>query len=297
MPTLRVIVFDVQHGFCAFLKSPTGHTLLIDCGRGELFSPVGYIVENELSETVTYDGYKLTRLIVSHPHDDHIEDIETVIEKFKPAMLSRQEYDWEDIKEPSAEEEYENLNIYSDWQETYNQPVTQPPDWGVDIEQFFLTPGLAKQIDEDKYVNNSSIVVVVTFNGTRFSEKFLFGADMEQAGWEELLKRDLFTKAVEGVDFYVTSHHGHTSGFSTLLYNAMGRPIVNIVSAHRRDESVDTRYSSEEYTQGTQLNGETRRMLSTRKDGSIFIDVNEEGKFLLRMYKLQANLKKQFASW
>ena len=297
MTKLRVVVFDVQHGFCAFVKSPTGHVLLIDCGKGEEFSPVEYILANELSGAATYNGYRLTKLIISHPHDDHMEDIGTVIKKFQPAVLLRQKYDWEDIKEAGEEEEYENLDTYADWQQTYNQPVANHPDWGLDIKSFFLTPEHAKKIDEAKYVNNSSIVVVVTFKGTCFAEKFLFGGDIEQSGWEELLNTESFKSAVKGVDFYISSHHGHTSGFSTALFDAMGRPILNIVSAHRRDESVDSRYSNEEHASGAHVNGEKRRMLSTRKDGSVFIDVNAEGKYSLYTRKLAANLKQESYRW
>jgi len=297
MAKLRMIVFDVQHGFCAFLKSPTGHTLMIDCGKGDEFSPAEYILENEVNGTVRYKGYKLTKLIISHPHDDHIEDIETISTKFPPAILRRQRYDWDEIKAPEMEEEYQNLEIYADWQEKYNNPIENPPTWGVDIQDFCLAPGEAKKVDDAKYVNNSSIVVMLTFNGTEYSERFLFGGDIEQAGWAELLKMESFKNTVKGVDFFITSHHGHTSGFSTELFEVMGRPILNIVSAHRRDENVDKRYSSEEYASGTELDGEKRRMISTRNDGSIFIDVSGEGQFSLRTRRIPPNLKQKSFSW
>jgi len=289
---MRVIVFDVQHGFCAFVKSPTGHTLLIDCGRGELFSPVEYILAHELKDTVSYDGFPLTQLIVSHPHDDHIEDIHRVTTKLQPAILYRQRYDWDEVKQPDvATDEYENLDHYAQWQRTYNAPVVNPPDWGIDIQTFRLTPDEAKEVDEAKFINNSSIVVVVTFKGTRFSEKFVFGGDVEEGAWTALLERQSFKDAVAGADFFVDPHHGHSSGFSAAVLDAMGRPILNIISAHSRDESVDSRYSKEEYALGTTFNGEKRRMLSTRKDGSIFIDVTEEGKFLIRTFHLIPNLE------
>lgn len=44
MENLRVIIFNVEHRFCAFVKSPAGRTLLIDCGKTAKFSPIQYTV-------------------------------------------------------------------------------------------------------------------------------------------------------------------------------------------------------------------------------------------------------------
>jgi competence protein ComEC len=285
----RVIVFDVQHGFCAFVKSSTGCTLMIDCGKGDDFSPVDYILKHELGDATPHNGYRLTKLIVTHPHDDHIEDIANLKANLAPAILQRQHYNWEAIKAPGAGgDEYENLDLYAAWQTTYSEPVKVEPNWGMQIQTFSLTPDQAYGLDKSKYVNNSSIVTIVTIPGTQFSEKFLFGGDVEQAGWDTLLKQDGVKKAVQGVDFYVAPHHGHSSGFSTALYDAMGsRPFLNLVSVHSRDEHLDSRYSSSDFARGVKFGGEDRYVLSTRKDGSIFVDVSAEGKFWVHTENLR----------
>lgn len=288
---LRVIVFDVEHGFCAFVKSPTGHTLMIDCGKTEDFSPVTYILKNELGGTVARNGYRLTKLIITHPHDDHIEDISNLTSKLAPSILQRQRYDWDAIKEPdSGDDEYQNLDHYAAWQIKYSEPVTEEPEWGMLIDTFHLTPKEALALDETKFVNNSSIVTVVSVTGTKFAEKFLFGADVEQAGWDALLKRSVFRNAIAGTDFFVAPHHGHTSGFSTALFETMGKPILNLVSVHSRDDNLDLRYSSKDYASGVEIDGSRRYMLSTRYDGSIFVDVGSEGRFSVYTLNLPANV-------
>ena len=188
MPNLRVIIFDVEHGSCAFIKSPTGLTMFIDCGRSEEFSPVEYVAANELRDTVPFRGYSLTRLVISHPHDDHIEDIETLTSKLEPFYLKSQNYDWEEVKAEESDE-YENLDLYAEWKESYVPSKEARPDWGVDVTYFYLTPEEAKKLDEAKYVNNSSIVVLVTHKGTKFTDKFLFGGDMEEAGGQHCSTR------------------------------------------------------------------------------------------------------------
>lgn len=276
----RVIVFDVEHGFCAFVKSPTGETLMIDCGRKKSFSPVVYVIDNELG------GARLTQLIVTHPHDDHIEDIESVTSKLPPRILHRQRYDWEKVKESEAD--YDNLDHYSAWQETYNAPAPAV-NWGMDIKVFYLTPAQAQTLNQDNWVNNSGMVIVVTITGTKFREKFVFGADVETDGFGELLKSPAFRQAVAGADFYIASHHGHSSGFSTELYAAMGKPILNLISVTSGDEHVDARYASAEYALGTKVDGEERYSLTTRTDGSIFIDIDDEGRFYVHVHDLDDN--------
>jgi hypothetical protein len=62
----------------------------------------------------------------------------------------------------------------------------------------------------------------------------------------------------------------------------MGKPILNIVSIHNYDEHIDDRYCQEAYALGkTFPDGSTRRMMTTRKDGTITISVNDEGKYWL----------------
>jgi hypothetical protein len=91
------------------------------------------------------------------------------------------------LKESDAD--YKKLDVYSSWQETYNGTLAIFPDYGMKI-QTLLTLEEAKQVSEAKYVNNSSIVVVATVIGTKFSEKFVFAGDMETAGWQALLAKN-----------------------------------------------------------------------------------------------------------
>ncbi len=276
----RVIVFDVEHGFCAFVKSPTGRTLMIDCGRKAKFSPAIYVLQNELG------GTRLTELVVSHPHDDHIEDVETISSRVEPEILYRQQYDWEQVKQ--AEGDYENLDRYRIWQQTYNAPAPVR-DWGMAITIFRLTPVEAYAINPNNYINNSGVVVVVTITGTQFSEKFVFGADVETDGWDALLLKPGFRAAVANTHFFIVPHHGHCSGFSTALYEAMGRPILNLVSVRSGDDDVDSRYGSAEYARGLVMGSERRYSVTTRTDGSIFIDVDESGRFLIYTRDLADN--------
>jgi beta-lactamase superfamily II metal-dependent hydrolase len=222
---------------------------------------------------------------LSHPHEDHITDINRLNNRLPPAIILRQKYDWEKIKEPEGE--YEILDTYTRWQTTYNQTVEEQPNWGMKIEtSFCLSPSEARKIDENKFVNNSSIPVMIKYKGW----KFFFPGDLEKDGWSELLKREEFKDALRGTDFFITAHHGHSSGYCKEIFDVMGRPYLNIVSTHKKDESVESAYSTPSCAKGVKYNDKTRYMLSTRHDGSIFINVSEEGEAIFKTRKLLDNI-------
>jgi beta-lactamase superfamily II metal-dependent hydrolase len=289
MKKLRIIIFHVEHGFCGFIKSPNGYTLLIDCGSTDTFSPIKYIIENELYGIKEYNGHKLTKFVLSHPHNDHLSDIERLITDLKPAIILRQKYNWDEIK-IGDKEEYENLDIYSEWQEEYNQRVISPPDWGMSLTHgIYLSPEEAKKVDEERFINNSSIPTFIEYKGW----KIIFPGDLETSGWIELLKKERFKEALRGGSFFVTSHHGHSSGYCKEIYDVMGKPYFNIVSTHKRNENVESAYSKPENAKGVKYNNETRYMFSTRYHGTIIIEIGEDGKATFDFLQLSDNIKVQ----
>jgi beta-lactamase superfamily II metal-dependent hydrolase len=295
---VRVILFNVGHGFCAFLKSGTGSTLLIDCGSSERFSPIKYIRENELHDAVPVNGKLLTEFIVSHPHDDHIKDISRVIEELPPYLLLRNKFKWDDVKTPGTNpSKYENLDNYAAWQESYSAPPTVTPNWGrMKIQHFKVPQVLVSGSNNFKAVNNSSFAVIVTFEGTQYTHKLLFGGDLEESGWKALLQSDAeFRAAVVGTTLYFASHHGHKSGFSSALFKAMGRkPHLNLISVTENDDSVDGSYSDN--AGGVYFGTEQRFTLTTRTHGSIFIDVDDTGRATVTSQDLPDNLEPKAAA-
>jgi beta-lactamase superfamily II metal-dependent hydrolase len=271
---VRIILFDVEHGFCAFIRTPNGHTILIDCGKGPNFSPTEYLLRNERC-------VPLSKLIVSHAHEDHIEDFPRVSARLNPSILLALNLNWNLIKAQSGTSTHESLDAYVAGKDAkFTGGWVPDPNYGMSLESFWLEPNRAQQISSsiNSAVNNCSIVTVTSFAGTKYAPKFVFGGDMEEAGWEELLAtRPDFREAVRGTWFYFPSHHGHSSGFSTKLYDAMGKPCLNLISVRRNDESRDSRYGGDDFSSGWPLGGETRKMLSTTNDGSIFIDVDATG--------------------
>jgi hypothetical protein len=196
-------------------------------------------------------------------------------------MLLALNLNWNLIKAQSGASTHESLDAYMAGKDAkFTGGWVPDPNYGMSLQSFWLEPNRAQQISSsiNSAVNNCSIVTVASFTGTKYAPKFVFGGDMEEAGWNELLAtRPDFRAAIVGTWFYFPSHHGHSSGFSTKLYDAMGKPVLNLISVRRNDESRDSRYSDDEFSNGWYIEGEERKMLSTTHDGSIFIDVDVAG--------------------
>lgn len=72
---LRVHFIDVGQGDSTFIELPNGNTMLIDAGENEYGSVVSDYIENLGYEKITY-------VIGTHPHSDHIGGMEEIIRGF-----------------------------------------------------------------------------------------------------------------------------------------------------------------------------------------------------------------------
>ena len=291
MTELLMTVFNVERGLCVFVQSPVGYGILIDCGKSSGFSPIRWICDKIASRLTPWNGRSLTYLIVSHPHDDHVEDIGRVLSALPPAILIRQSaFEWGPILRPQGRESSPNVQKYYEWQKAYCTNVTYAPTLGLGMEMwcFALTPWEAINCSSSvqSYVNNTSYVTVLRYAG----RKIVIAGDNETSGWNKLIEKQAFRTAVAGVDFFVTSHHGHLSGFSPELFQVMGKPLLNITSERSGDANVATAYSLEEYARGMSFHRSKRYHLTTRKDGSILVRVTDTGQCYVESVQFPDNL-------
>ncbi|MCL5073660.1 MAG: MBL fold metallo-hydrolase [Actinobacteria bacterium] len=298
MANLQIIIFDVEHGFCSYLQCPNGYSLIIDCGGTSDFSPVKYL-KSHINHyfPIKHDNYFLTKLVVTHCHGDHVEDVENILKESPPAILTRtplNNFNTDDIQLRKREKDDENLKIYrEELDQKYTSPVINYPNWGIVKTYFSLTPDEARIIDKNKVLNNTSRVLLVEFGG----RKVLFTGDLETAGWDALINKysNSFINKVKGLDVFIAPHHGHKSAFSENLFKIIGRPCINIISKDSEEKEtsdVDSRYSQEDYSQGiTFKDGSLRRCLTTRNDGSIFITIENSGNLNVELRDLGSNIK------
>lgn len=263
--SLEILIFNVNHGNAVYIRTPNDKDVLIDCGsnNSDGFSPSEYIKRQ--NRTIDY-------LIVSHPHCDHISDIENFVKYHHPNLIDRTEMSLSKILDANQESCEGIIKTYFKFQESYNGSVEEENDPRNDTfggGASFIT---FKFNDEDESnINNLSVVTFLTY----LNFVILFPGDIEEKRWKQLLNDSKFIELLKKTDIIVASHHGRESGYCNDIFNYFN-PHLTIISDGRFTEtSATSRYSEKSRGWKVWKSGEeiTRNVLSTRNDGHIKINV------------------------
>jgi beta-lactamase superfamily II metal-dependent hydrolase len=119
--------------------------------------------------------------------------------------------------------------------------------------------------------NNLSMVVHLDCHGVGI----MFTGDMETVGFAPLLKDPVFVDRLKRTSVFVAPHHGRMSGCCDDV-SRLCRPYYVVVSD--KEHMYDTQQTNAHYGNmalGGEFRGSERRVLTTRKDGTISIDVRQ----------------------
>lgn len=268
--TLIIKVWDVLHGLAIHIRTPNGKDVVIDAATNKNgFSPLKHIKQNHKVGTIEY-------AIITHPHMDHIRDIEELIAfapkvMKKPSHIKRQDLDLSAFSsgDRGVIEKYFELNdsYSSNIDDGHEHNPKNPENYGGVSIQTFGIEDLPKA-----NLNDHSIVTVIEYAGS----KILIPGDNEAASWKKLLDKEDFRKAINGTDVFVAAHHGRESGYYKELFQYIAPSIIIISDSPGTDTSAVSRYYT--HSKGWKVfggsagdEGETRYVLSTRCDGMIQI--------------------------
>lgn len=160
--------------------------------------------------------------------------------------------------------------------DSFNAPAILPFDQGMNgiTCEMFHNP-FPRFID----TNNLSLVVFVRYAGT----VFLFPGDLEREGWLALLERPEFRARLSGVDLLMASHHGRENGFCEEVFEIC-RPQAIVIS----DKSIVHETQRRDYRPVVSNAGvlvrttmKRRHVLTTRRDGWIQFEVQDNGNFAI----------------
>lgn len=302
---MKVVVFNVGGALSSYIE--IGNIkLMVDVGSGDDFSPVkDFLVplfERRGYLQYDYNGlkkYRISQLIISHPHKDHLSDIQKFDDHIYPFWLTT----------PNSNSIPKNNPININWNaidskddenvkylRTKMLPRRAMPFKVADTTTMslaYLYPRSVENSDslkeDNSYTNDVSLSVF--FKGDKYS--VFFPGDIQKQAMHELLsdeselsqngRNKLKARLKEGVDFLVCPHHGLKSSFSTDLFSCMkdGKTNkLNIVSEKPTKKNdtrqVDSRYSTSDYCQGNNNLSTNEGPVYQRKtsNGHIFIDDN-----------------------
>lgn len=273
---LEIIIWDVQHGSSAYVKTPNDKHIVIDLGAGkysnkEEFSPLLHLKEK-------YGVKSIDQVIITHPHTDHIDDIMN-FDELNPKILTRPKHLTEDdIRKANPDSDSEKTDKYLEINTRYNTPVSDEErpllaknNGGVNMQTF-----IPKECGHSN-INNHSVVTVIEYLGI----KVIIPGDNESASWKELLENKSFVESIKNADIFVASHHGRESGYYNDLFENFKPDLVIISDGPEGETSVTGKYSQKangwNVFKRSDNTSEKRYCLTTRNDGVIIIKIGQNG--------------------
>ncbi|MFC3958659.1 ComEC/Rec2 family competence protein [Halovivax cerinus] len=304
--TLDIRFWDVEHGSAAYMRART-KDVVIDCGANDDWSPLRWINDSRFGVN------NIDYLIISHPHHDHIEDLDVMKELgLAPSMLQRPKSATElvgeglEMAQENGDTEYiEDAEYYLNRLDEYDgDPDTYPsdPSWALDEQNLskvradggipdrgvtFHTFGTS---DSDlgstrfKKLNNLSRVTVVN----SFGFQYVTMGDLMPKGIEELKDNDSAMSAIADSEVLVAPHHGRDSSYDDELVEHINPDLVLVSDEGDPKNPATTDYYS--HATGVPVehedtgNMETRYVLTTRNDGRIRIQASNPDTWVVSVF-------------
>lgn len=255
-------IFDVSHGFCAYLVGDNGNVMLFDCGHNEDtgFRPSVWLPEHGCTG--------IERLIIQNFDQDHISDLPNIMEALPIESFRR--------NRSLSVDQLKAIKLESG-------PLTRAMEKALYLHGEYVYQGTGPPVFPNtefatfcnRYpaftdTNNLSLVSFVHYDGMGI----VFPGDLEKAGWEELLKDGGFRSHLGRVNIFIASHHGRDNGYCESVFEHCQPDFVIISDKEIVHETQKQRYAG--HARGLLWGGgpQRRYVLTTRSDGDITIRKN-----------------------
>jgi len=243
---LEVHFIDVGQADSILVLTPDNKAMLIDAGNnGDGNTVVSYLKAKNIS---TIDV-----LVGTHPHEDHIGGLDTVIKAF-------------DVKSVYMPKVSSNTKTFEDVLTAINDKglkvKTAKAGTSISLGSGIKTEIIAPNNDKYEDLNNYSAVIKLTYGSTAF----LFMGDAEEKSEKEILNSGFNVKA----DVLKVGHHGSETSTSKEFLNAVS-PDYAIISAGK-----DNKYNHPHDTTLEKLNKAGVKVYRTDKLGTIIMTSDGE---------------------
>lgn len=273
MTKAELYVWAVEQGASLYILTPNYKNTVIDCGASDVFSPIQYLYNCHINQ--------IDYLIISHPHEDHINDIMN-IEQFywktnKLVTLALNKQITEDLmmKSNSDLRDSKYINKYFEIGSKFTgSPSAEQTNWGCSIKHFWNTYVFGDNVD-NKTINNLSLVTFIKVG----EDVVLYGGDMEKEGWEQIMKNPEFIEWLKQTTIYIVSHHGNKSGYYSEMFRFFRPKIMVVPAGKKHDYDAVGEYCDKTDGMNVYKNGswKKRKVLTTRNDGHVHITLYSDG--------------------
>lgn len=207
---LKVHYIDVGQGDSILIQTPNGKNMLIDAGTNESTSKVtSYLSRLGITQLDIIAG--------THPHEDHIGEMDAVINMFKVGKVYMP-------KVISTTQTYEDVITAI---KNKGLSITTPiPGTTVDLDPAVKLEILAPNDGNYDDLNNYSIVFKLTYG----SRSFLFTGDAQALSESEMLSKGFNLSA----DVLKVGHHGSNTSTSDAFLNAVN-PKYAVISVGKNN--------------------------------------------------------------
>ncbi len=259
-------VWNVGHGLAIHVEAPNGSYVVIDLGSKDSFSPL---------QTLRWKDVR--RMVITHPHEDHIRDIVN-IDCARPQMLTRHKRLAENLLENAKGRYGELLTLYRDFSNKYNKSIDSEKDSSEENSLDGLTVNVFAASPEDNEcldINDYSIIVVLRLGNA----KIVVCGDNERGSLEQLMRNEQFKEAVRNSWILVAPHHGRESGYCEEFVSLVNPFLTVISDTWKPGETAEKKYESMSrgYNVIDDDTGESsvRKCIQTKFEGNIGIRFGE----------------------
>lgn len=253
--SLKVTFLDVGQGDSVYMRFPDGRNLLLDAGKGRDPDAGRWVVSPFLkSQGVS----SLDLVAFSHPQEDHIGGMETVLEEFQV----------KNVLDPGRA--YSSA-VYRRIQKKIRQEksVFLHPSAGDhlsglrDCSVDFLHP--QKELPPEKNINNDSLVFKVSHGKSRI----LLTGDIQSPAMNKILTANADLEA----DLLKVPHHGARMEAAGMEFVRRARPRFSVISVGERNPFKHPRSETLSILEGIEGN----RILRTDREGAISFVSDAQG--------------------
>jgi beta-lactamase superfamily II metal-dependent hydrolase len=256
---MEIRIFDVGHGFCAYVVADNGNVMLFDAGHNTEtgFKPSSWLLSNRCTG--------IEHLVITNYDQDHVSDLHNIYQN--PLLPIRVLYrnraiDPEQLRrmKEAVGPIYAGMDALLRMSSDYTASVTTAPELPNIEFATFCNP-----YPEFADTNNLSLVSFIHYGDLNM----VLPGDLEKGGWRKLLNNVSFCRHLSRVNFFVASHHGRISGYCEEVFDLCKPDLVIISDEYVHYDTQETNYRK--HAKGIPWDNGTRYVLTTRKDGRILI--------------------------